>query len=202
MMEIRIPTGKAISMETDFFFLGDALALDLVNTEVIVRRKPADLLKTSADLAGWWHIAGTQYGLKAGLSTAITETDFRQTKRLREALRGLFTSVAENRLPSESDLEILNAVLRLCYLQAELLPNGMLAGTQHTDRLHPLLMAVAFSGLELLTGVEYNRLRKCKNEHCILMFRDTTKNARRFWCSPACQNRARSAEHYHQTRES
>lgn len=187
-------------MEMAFVFRGDALALDLVNTEMIVRRKPTDLLNEPSDLADWWQMAGAQHGLETRFSAAINEVDFIQTKRLRAALRGLFTSTVENRLPTETDLETLNAVLRACYLQAELLPNGMLAGVQRTDRLHPLLMAAAFSALELLTSDE--RLRKCKNEHCILMFRDTTKNARRFWCSPACQNRARSAEHYHQTRES
>lgn len=185
-------------METQFVFRGDALALDLVNTEMVVRRKPTDLLNEPSDLADWWQAAGAQHGFETHFSAAINDADFIQAKRLRAALRGLFASTVENHPPLETDLETLNAVLRVCYWQADLLPNGMLSAIQRTDRLHPLLMAVAFSALELLTGNERERLRKCKNEHCVLMFRDTTKNARRFWCSPACQNRARSAEHYHE----
>ena len=46
-------------VSTDFLFVGDALALDFVNTEIVVRGQPRDLLAAPADLIAWLHAAAT-----------------------------------------------------------------------------------------------------------------------------------------------
>src|SRR5581483_1663163 len=43
--------------ESPFLFRGEALALDLVNTEAMKRGKRRDLLETPQDVARWWQEA-------------------------------------------------------------------------------------------------------------------------------------------------
>ena len=40
-----------------FVFVGQALALDLVNTEVVIRGRPRDLLEREDDVWRWWETA-------------------------------------------------------------------------------------------------------------------------------------------------
>src|SRR6187399_2934541 len=49
------------SDEDTFVFVGEVLALDLVNTEVVVRGKPRDLLATPEDVGQWWRAAQRYY---------------------------------------------------------------------------------------------------------------------------------------------
>src|SRR5690348_16437916 len=45
----------------DYLFLSGVLALDLVNTEVVVRGKRHDLFATPEDVAVWWQQARTHH---------------------------------------------------------------------------------------------------------------------------------------------
>src|SRR5260370_8549015 len=45
----------------DYLFLSGVLALDLVNTEVVVRGKRYDLFATPEDVAEWWQHALTHH---------------------------------------------------------------------------------------------------------------------------------------------
>src|SRR3989440_2827549 len=45
----------------DYLFLSGVLALDFVNTEVIVRGRRYDLFATPEDVAEWWQHALTHY---------------------------------------------------------------------------------------------------------------------------------------------
>ena len=45
----------------DYLFLSGVLALDLVNTEVVVRGKRYDLFATPEDVAEWWQQALTHH---------------------------------------------------------------------------------------------------------------------------------------------
>jgi len=44
-----------------FPFLGNNLALDLVNTEIVARGKKVDLLVTPQDVVLWWELARETY---------------------------------------------------------------------------------------------------------------------------------------------
>src|SRR5215831_7021201 len=51
----------AIRPAMDYLFLSGVLALDLVNTEVVVRGKRYDLFATPEDVADWWQQALTHH---------------------------------------------------------------------------------------------------------------------------------------------
>ncbi len=48
----------------DYLFLSGVLALDLVNTEVVVRGKRYDLFATPEDVADWWQQGNASHHLE------------------------------------------------------------------------------------------------------------------------------------------
>jgi predicted RNA-binding Zn ribbon-like protein len=191
-----------------FLFVGEVLALDLVNTEVVVRRRPRDLLTAPPDLAAWWGLAAERYPeltapLAQGDVPAWDDAGLEAIRHLRATLRRLFDAVAGRRPPAATDLAALNAVLQAGYPRVALdAQGGFQAGYGVRDSAHAaMLLPVALSARRLLTGADLGRLHRCGNERCVLLFYDTTRSGTRRWCSVACMDRARSAERYRRRRE-
>ena len=185
-----------------FVFVGDALALDLVNTEMVVRRKPCDLLVTSQDVARWWQAARYQHPdatsvSGAGMPMADELVDLAALKALRSALRGLFESLADGAAPNAQDIAAVNAILSTGTPTLVLTPDGM-PGAGYHCRPHASAMcfAIALSALRLVQEGDRQRLHRCSNNRCVLLFYDTTRSATRRWCSLGCMDRARSARRY------
>lgn len=184
-----------------FQFIGEALAFDFVNTEIIARRKPVDLLTTPDDLLAWWNAAQDHYQIHVPVSLQTAQATFTRAKELRGALRRLFTAVVEQTDLIPDDLDTLNAVLGAGHTRLMLMPDQRFTINHVGDEDHAMLLTIAHSASWLLTECERDRLHKCKNGSCVLMFLDTTKNGSRVWCSIDCMNRARSAEHYHHKKQ-
>lgn len=185
----------------NFQFVGEALAFDFVNTEIIARRKPVDLLDTPDDLVAWWDAVLERYPANSPIHLQTAQAAFGKAKALRGALRRIFTAVVEHEELSPGDLDILNDVLSTGHTRLVVTPEQRFSIRQTGDEEHLMLLAIAHSAAWLLTECEHERLHKCKNGHCVLMFLDTTKNGNRVWCSIDCMNRARSAEHYQHQKE-
>src|SRR5689334_3536936 len=82
--------------EGPFTFAGEILALDLVNTVVVVRGKQRDLLQTPEDLAHWWEAAQRRHPAMdrvQGAAPVYDVTLLTSLKTLRDALRPIFTGV-------------------------------------------------------------------------------------------------------------
>lgn len=191
---------------TDFLFVGEALALDLVNTDIVVRGRSRDLLGTPVDIAAWWRAASERYP-EAGLSSAALDTRvddavLEGVRAFRDTLRGIFSTVADGSIPRAEDLEALNRVLHAGYLVIGVDSDGQLqqVSGSHDPELDGLLLPIARSALTLLTEQDASRLHRCANERCVLLFYDTTKSATRRWCSVGCMNRARSSRRYRERR--
>jgi predicted RNA-binding Zn ribbon-like protein len=182
--------------EIPFPFMGDALAFDFINTEILWRRKPIDLLPDENALVLWWQTAATHYNLPA--APTVTPELFETAKALRTNIRRIFYGLVLEQTIDNQALTYLNTTLRQVYIQVAI--------NTHEFHLHydtvasnskPLL-PILESVLWLLTNAEKDRLRKCKNDQCMAYFYDTTKNENRVWCCTDCMNRARSALHYEQ----
>jgi len=204
---IHDPPGTAPAPPLPFLFVGDALALDLVNTEIVVRRNAIDLLTGPGVYAAWWLAAASHHPdmvarLPAGASEANPEL-LPNVITLRGALREIFGAVANGAMIPADALAILNRVLEGVDDAIELSVTG-----EPRPLLVPRapagdgpLAAVARSAFALLTEGESSRLHRCANERCVLYFYDTTKSATRRWCSTACMNRARSSRRYRERRQ-
>jgi predicted RNA-binding Zn ribbon-like protein len=195
--------GNTIEMASDagtdegpFVFVGGALALDLVNTDVVIRGKPKDLLDTPDAFADWWR---TALALYPGLGrTELDEASLPDVKALRAVLRRMFEAVAGGREVDAATLDALNRVLDAGRHVVEVADDGAYRAAFHprTNGPDATLVPIAWSAFELLTHSDLARLHDCANERCVLLFYDTTRSGTRRWCSVGCMNRARSAERY------
>lgn len=192
----------------DYLFLSGVLALDLVNTEVVVRGKRYDLFATPEDVAVWWQQARMHHPdaeqVRASTATAIWSAQLlEQIKRVRAAIRTLCTSLVERQSLDVEALTTLNTILAMGYpaLEAASGQEVIAVYRPRDDDQGAVLLPIALSALYLFTQAEHHRLHHCKNERCILFFYDTTKSATRQWCSLECMNRARSWQHYRHSKE-
>jgi predicted RNA-binding Zn ribbon-like protein len=192
----------------DYLFLSGVLALDLVNTEVVVRGKRYDLFATPEDVADWWQQALTHHPdaekVKAETPAIVCSVQLVEwIKGVRAAIRTLCTNLVEQQLLDGEALTTLNTILALGYPALAASPGQELIAVYRTrqDDQAAVLLPLALSALHLFTQAEQHRLHHCKNERCICFFYDTTKSATRQWCSLACLNRARSLQHYRHIKE-
>ena len=193
----------------EFVFVSNWLALDFVNTEVVVRGKRRDLLNKPADLQEWWQLTQTQAYLSSfAVLDNPAQVEFNPglleaAKELRTVLRQILETRSSQASQADTAIAKLNVLLRQGSPWLHVSATGeMLSGYQLQPDTSSLLFQIALSALELLTKAESNRLHKCHNERCILFFYDTTKSATRQWCSFGCMNRARASQHYHQQKVS
>ncbi len=201
--------GGMIGQEEQFLFVGEMLALDLVNTEVVVRGRRQDKLQAGADVRVWWEEVRGHYPEVENVrgeneeSTVYDQALLDALKELRGALRHIFGAMIEGNAPIEADVRVLNEALRTGYHALEYREDGNLLAVYHSyDRTKgEVLLPIALSALRLIQDSERKRLHKCDNERCILYFYDTTKSATRRWCSPGCMDRARSAQRYKRAKE-
>ncbi len=192
----------------DYPFLSGMLALDFVNTEVIVRGKRRELFATPEDVADWWQQALTHHPnagqVKADTDAIVWSAQLlEQIKRVRSAIRTLCTNLVEQQPVDGEALTALNTILAMGYLSLEAASGQEIVPMYRTreDDQGAVLLPIALSMLQLFTQADKHRLHKCKNERCILFFYDTTKSATRQWCSLECMNRARSLQHYRHVKE-
>ena len=206
MNETKQKLAKDVSL---FTFCGENLALDLVNTEIIKRRKQLDLLSTPLDVALWWQMACQHHDVYDNVypetaGEVVYNSDLLQNlTTLRTALRALFSALVEKKAPDQADVNVLNEVLRTGYSALNTTDQGLLFSIYRTTDIHkgPVLLPIALSALRIIETGDHQRLHHCENEHCILFFYDTTRSATRRWCSFGCMDRARSAQRYQQAKE-
>jgi predicted RNA-binding Zn ribbon-like protein len=188
-----------------FVFVGESLALDLVNTEVVVRGKRHDLLASPLDAVAWWDAARIEHPEAAlpsdhPLLEAEDDALLRALHDLRRAFRAVFGAVLDAYPIPDGELALLNRILGAGFIRVEFDTSRrpwLSAGVRDAG-LDGLLFPIARSAAELLTGRDLNRLHRCGNERCVLLFYDTTKSATRRWCSTGCMDRARSLRRHRQ----
>ena len=173
------------------------VALDLVDTLMLVTDPPTDLLNSPENAATWWTLE----------SSSLPEgplPDMVATRRLRAAIRELFDAHLEDRVPAGTSIDDVNAACGS-------VPTSMRLVIEAGDRAraetrwhvehggNPLLAAIAQEAIELLSAPDrLRRLRRCANPDCSMLFLAETD--RRKWCTAnICGNRVRVARHYERT---
>jgi len=173
-------------------FLGDHLALDLLNTQMMVEGRKRDVLADNEDAARWLEQVGL--GPVDELSALESGHLVTQLRSLRASIETLVAARREN-LPA--DPSALNAFLRPAVPQLSWEGAGppMLERFHQPDGIARRLSQIAFAAAQLLAEGEVQLLRKCESADCSLMFYDRTKSHKRRWCSMAlCGNRHKVAE--------
>ena len=208
-MGIKIRKGGLQTPQGFLFELsGGDVSLDLVNT---LDNRPIDdareLIPVAADFFSW----SRQVGLltpkqeeellkKAEHEPQDADNARRHAVQLRECLFQLFSSIADGRETSPEVLEQWNQFLKesMQYYETTRIGDG-LAWTARSD-IHgydSALWPIIHSAIQLLTGSQAARIRRCAGENCDWLFLDTSKRGNRRWCDMTiCGNRAKARRHY------
>lgn len=188
--------------EGAFLLVGEALALDLVNTEGMRRGKLRDWLPTPHDVLRWWRVVWRRYPDTIAIQGVDEAFDvdmatFAALKALRAALRGIFSAIADGAAPDAGHVDTLNAALAGGVHAITRAPDGALLSAYRTQPgAEPMVFAIALSAALLIRDGDHRRLHRCDNARCVLLFYDTTRSATRRWCSVGCMERARSSRRY------
>ncbi len=175
-----------------FIFLGNALWLDFVNTQII-DGELVDLIGGGDAFLQWARAADIPADERAthGFDTALTET-----RLFREQLRTAANDLAAGTALNPAFIADINRRMA-DHPVATVLENS---GSGWTTRAKPVtegperVLADIASDFARFVATEGTNVRKCSNERCCIMFYDTSKNHTRRWCRmEACGNRAKAA---------
>jgi predicted RNA-binding Zn ribbon-like protein len=194
-----------------FYFVGNLPCLDFVNTEIVVRGEPVDLLTGFTDFVRWLQAAKLLTPAQARAvekrwgDTNEGRASFGEAVSLRGALRKTAERLAAGKSADRTAVERINKVLasRPAYRQLELKGNKIVSELHSlSESARHLLVPIADSAAWLLEHGDMSLVRRCENPECVIYFYDTTKNRRRRWCSmDACGSRAKAAAYYRRSQK-
>ena len=179
-----------------FIVAGEPLAIDLADTIITTRDPTTDLLSDEATCQLWWSLQ--QDRLPEGAATPTLAL----TAALRRAVREILDAQVCETVPDPAAVDYVNDVAArvTATRRLEHTRTGWTAvATHHASanrRFDITLGAVTDSLMDLLVGPTRNRLRRCQNPTCSMLF--VASDARRRFCTQnICANRTRVARHYH-----
>ena len=168
-------------------------ALDFLNTRMRVDENLVDLLQSDEDVLLWFKQAGLPCPVIDGRPGATYLVG--PARRLRESIRSLVEKRKEKR---RGDLSILNGFLSAGRSYPQLAwgksSEVRLNKVREQDTAEAILAPVAEAAADLLATGDFERVKRCEDESCVLWFADQTKSHRRRWCSmTTCGNRHKVA---------
>jgi predicted RNA-binding Zn ribbon-like protein len=191
-------------------FVGNRLALDFLNTELVANGETTELLANAASVARWM--------AHAQLLTEPAATKLEQAwkqipraekaaaglRRFRDRLRVAIVAFEAGAGVPANFLDELNSLLRTRPVYRAVEADGHGGYTQvlsFTPQLpDDLLGPLAQDTVMLLTGAAADRVRKC--EGCPVHFLDVSKKGSRRWCSmDLCGNKVKVAAYQRRKRE-
>jgi predicted RNA-binding Zn ribbon-like protein len=194
-----------------FEFFANHVALDFVNTvENRLRPEPKeDLIAGFDDLLRWLVAAGVlDEGERSSLKRECVDRNggcaetLEEARKLREAFRGIFVAVAEEKEPPAKAMDELNRILSLGPIVRRMRvgEDGQTV-SEHVRKAETPVMPVvllAEAGADLLSSGKLDRVRACASGVCGDLFYDTSKSGRRRWCDmQKCGNRAKVGRYRH-----
>ena len=192
----------------EFLFVGNHLALDFLNTKLVLAGSPKELLP-DVDAVVRWLVASGLLTRTKGKALAKTWRDtpqagvlLRKLLEFREGLRAVVVRQEAGFSVSNAFIAELNSLLKQHPGVIALQREGEKLGLETAFELEkpddvwaPIAIAVA----ELLSNLPPARLRKC--EACVVHFLDTSKKGSRRWCSMnICGNKIKVAAYQQRKR--
>jgi predicted RNA-binding Zn ribbon-like protein len=146
-------------------------------------------IATPEGLAGWFAASSLGVG-----RLAVDADDVAAAIELRRALWALAHAASDGEALPPGALTVLNAHAARPGLRPRLLAVGEREWAEPTAAA--ALATIAAEGVELLSGRQAGRVRRCEGERCYLLFVDTSPPGRRRWCSmERCGNRHKVRAH-------
>jgi predicted RNA-binding Zn ribbon-like protein len=193
-----------------FFFLGNQLALDFLNTRPVQNGEALELLPDFEALLEWFEAAE----LLTSNDASAMRRQWRDSARarrtveaallLRENLRKEVLAWETGAAVRGSTIDELNRLMSLYPARTKLsAARNTLSKEQwfRTEEPEELLGPLAYSAATLFAEVNRQRVRKCGE--CVLHFYDTSRKGTRHWCSmQLCGNRLKVAAYAARQRRS
>ncbi|MFZ0519685.1 MAG: ABATE domain-containing protein [Candidatus Acidiferrales bacterium] len=174
-------------------FLAGHLALDFLNTRMRVNGKIVDVLRRDEDVLHWLKQAGLPVPKVAPHAARMSLLDSART--LRENIRSL---IEKRKAGQRGNPAVLNRFLSGAQSHPRIVwhkPRSLKIETvRRKDTVEALLWPVAEAAADLLVTADFDLVKRCEDETCVLWFRDHTKSHHRRWCSMMlCGNRHKVA---------
>jgi predicted RNA-binding Zn ribbon-like protein len=191
-----------------FLIVGNHLALDFLNTKVVLEGEPRELLPDTDALERWLAASGVLSSHKGKTlvrrwrDTPQAEVFLQKLIAFRERLRTAVIRQEAGLPVSEAFVSEVNRLLEehpsrvaLQRKAAKLEREVVFEPREPEDAWEPIAAAAA----ELLSDIQRSRIRKC--ESCIVHFYDVSKKGSRRWCSMnICGNRLKVAAYQRRNR--
>lgn len=169
------------------------IALDLLATLRARETDPVERLARSEDLDMWLVASGALAPSTDSGRPSATHAQLGDARALRETIFRLLDSALHARDAAASDIKVINRWARLAPAPPQLARDLTLA-PDNDDPVIVSLSSIARQAIELLTGDELGRVRRCAG--CSLLFLDRSRPGRRKWCSmDRCGNRSKTARY-------
>lgn len=197
--------------ESKFIFVGNHRCLDFINTRIVDKGSPVDMLGDFSDLLNWMVQAQVLEDREANWELLKWNGKpegkdvFQQALEFRAVLLNMVERIVQEKPVKQPTIENINELLRhrLGYTQLTRLRS------RFETRFHvesgssiQLIVPLAESASDLLCHADFSLIKKCANPDCILYFYDISKNHARRWCSMnICGNRMKVAAHYRRHRD-
>jgi predicted RNA-binding Zn ribbon-like protein len=186
-------TLKNTANENHLDFVGDDLAINFINTRRIVEGQLTDILQSDSDVKAWLR--------RLDVAVAKGSLHFRDGVLLKGAreLREIALAAIQGRKSGKKlSLAALNGFLENAPSHAVLTTddarNIHVTRVYGKDTVEAFLAPVAEAVADLIADGDFDLVRRCEGEACVLWFYDRTKGHRRRWCtSTGCGNRAKVA---------
>lgn len=185
----------------EFLFLGNHLALDLLNTCPVQNVEAVELLPDFDALLRWYQAAGLLSSLEVASlrqrwgASAPANSVVKAMRELRERLRKVVLARERGGTVHRAILDELNQLMASHPMLTRLKASGSVSTTElwfDPRRPEDLFAPIAHSAAMLLSEADWGRVRKCGQ--CVLHFYDTSKKGTRRWCSmQLCGNRIKVA---------
>lgn len=187
-------------------FLGDALAMDFLNSIATPVDTPVDWLDDGEGLLSWLEQAGlvpaqALQSIRARALPGELDEIADQARQLREWFRGFVRERKGQTLPADAlhALEPLNRLLERDERFSHIVAGGDGLELQTLRRWRSpeaLLLPVAETLATFVCEESFSDVKACEGPACTLLFVDHTRGRKRRWCSMAlCGNRAKQAAH-------
>jgi predicted RNA-binding Zn ribbon-like protein len=184
---------KDAKHENHLDFVGDNLAINFINTRRMVEGQLTDTLQSDRDVKAW--LKRLEVPVAKG---SLPFSDGALLQRARELREIALAAVRDRKSGKKPSLLALNRFLEAAPNHAALTTddakNIRKTRVYGKETVEAFLAPVAEAVADLLANADFDLVRHCEGNACVLWFYDRTKGHRRRWCtSTGCGNRAKVA---------
>jgi predicted RNA-binding Zn ribbon-like protein len=184
---------KDATNEHHLDFVGDNLAINFINTRRMVEGQLTDTLQSDSDVKAW--LRRLEVPVAKGSPPFSDGILLKGARELREIA---FAAVQDRKSGKKPSLVALNKFLADAPSHAVLTTddarNIRVTRVHGKETVEAFLAPVAEAVADLLADGDFNLVRLCEGNACVMWFYDRTKGHRRRWCtSTGCGNRAKVA---------